>query len=140
MNNNKQEENKNLIAVYGSLRRSLGNHRLIQHSKYLGTFNTEPIFSLYSLGGFPGLKENGNTSVVMEVYEVDDQTAKSVDGLEGYSPNRVPTFYDKIQIQTPYGQAGVYIYVSDIPENRKVESGDWVSFLGKKHEYRSIMA
>lgn len=135
-----KEENKNLIAVYGSLRRTLGNHRLIENSNYLGTFNTEPVFSLYSLGGFPGLKENGNTSVMMEVYEVDDQTARSVDALEGYSPNRPATFYDKIQIETPFGQAGVYIYVSNIPENKKVKSGDWVSFIKEKYESRSVMA
>lgn len=116
---------KNLIAVYGSLKNGFHNHPIIEKSNYLGTFNTEPIFSLYNLGSYPGLKQNGNTSVIMEVYEVDDQTANSVDLLEGYNPNRVSTFYDKIQIETPYGIASTYIYVPNVSEDRLVESGNW---------------
>lgn len=125
---------KNLIAVYGSLRKNLGNHYLIENSEYLGNFKSNPEFSLYSLGGFPGLKENGKTSVEMEVYAVNDAVANNVDALEGYSPNRVATFYDKKPIDTPYGEASVYIYVNDIPEDRLVKSGDWKEFLEKKYE------
>ena len=118
--------NKNLIAVYGTLRMSNGNHRLVKDSKYLGTFNSQPEFSLYTLGGFPGLKTNGSTSVVMEVYEVTDEVAKSVDSLEQYNPNEKSYFYDKINIKTPYGTASVYIYVDHISENRLIVSGDWM--------------
>lgn len=118
--------NKNLIAIYGTLRKGNGNHRLIKDSKYLGTFNSQPEFSLYTLGGFPGLKINGKTSVVMEVYEVTDEVAKNVDNLEGYDPNKASYFYDKININTPYGLAGVYIYVNKISENRLIASGDWM--------------
>ena len=126
--------NKKLISVYGSLRKGLHNHGLISDSQLLGEFKTEPVYSLYSLGGFPGLKENGNTSVVMEVYAVDETTASYVDGLEGYSPDRVATFYDKVPIQTPYGEASVYTYVRNIPEDRLVESGDWKKFINTKQE------
>jgi len=120
--------NKKLIAVYGSLLSDLHNNIILKNSKCLGTFKTEPIFSLYSLGGFPGLKENGNTSVTMEVYEVDEITAARVDRLEGYTPNQKATFYDKIPIDTPYGEASVYIYVDKLPEERLVKSGDWKLF------------
>lgn len=120
------------IAVYGSLREGLHNHYLIEDSKFLGAFNSEPIFNLYTLGGFPGLKTEGNTSVVMEVYEVDDKTASRVDQLEGYNPNRKDnTFYDKIQIDTPFGEAGLYIYVDYISEDRLVKSGDWKEYYGE---------
>ena len=120
--------NKNLIAVYGSLRQGFGNHRLLKDSKYLGSFNSKPEFNLYSLGGFPGLKTDGKTSVVMEVYEITDEVAKNVDNLEGYDPNRKSTFYDKINIETPYGVAGVYIYVDHISEKRLIASGDWSNY------------
>jgi len=123
----------NKIAVYGSLRQGLHNHYLIEDSKLLGIFITPQIFSLYTLGGFPGLKTDGKTAVVMEVYEVDDQTARRVDQLEGYNPNsKNNSFYDKIIIDTPYGEAGVYIYVSDISENRLVKSGDWYTFYNQE--------
>lgn len=120
--------NKILIAVYGSLLSGMSNHRLLETSKLLGTFQTKPEFSLYSLGGFPGLKTNGNTSVRMEVYEVTEEIAKRVDSLEGYTTGGNNTFYDKIPIETPYGKASVYIYVNDIPKERIVKSGDWKAF------------
>ncbi len=119
---------KTLIAVYGSLRKGMGNDYLLSTSKYLGEFQTKPEFSLYSLGYYPGLKTNGNTSVTMEVYAVDDTVAEKVDRLEGYTPGGNNTFYDKIPIETPYGEASVYIYVNDIPQERLVESGDWKAF------------
>ncbi len=128
------------VAVYGSLRKGLGNHNyFLKNAKYLGEFKTEPIYSLYSLGGYPGLKENGSTSVTMEVYEVNEQEAEAIDRLEGYSSNRQSTFYDKEIINTPYGEAGVYIYVNSIPENRLVKSGDWKEYMsetiGSRYSY-----
>jgi len=122
---------KHLVAVYGSLLSGLGNHRVIQgeNTELLGEFTSESVYSLYSLGGFPGLKEDGETAVKMEVYSVDDTVAKRVDSLEGYSPDRPATFYDKKPIETPWGTASVYIYVDDIPKERLVESGDWRGHL-----------
>ena len=120
------------VAVYGSLRQGLGNHNyFLKNAKYLGEFKTEPIYSLYSLGGYPGLKENGSTSVTMEVYEVNEQEADAIDRLEGYSSNRESTFYDKKQIETPYGKAGVYIYVNNISKDRLVKSGDWKNYMNE---------
>lgn len=119
---------KNLIAVYGSLRKGMGNDSLLTTSEYLGKFKTKPEFSLYNLGFYPGLKTGGTTSVTMEVYSVDDKVANKVDRLEGYTPGGNNTFYNKIPIETPYGKASVYIYVNDIPKERLVESGDWKAF------------
>lgn len=119
---------KNLIAVYGSLLSGLHNNYILNNAKLLGEFQTKPEFSLYSLISFPGLKTNGNTSIKMEVYEVDEYTAKRVDDLESYTPGGNNTFYDKIPIETPYGEASVYVYVNDIPQDRIVESGDWKEF------------
>lgn len=123
---------KTLVAVYGTLRRGFGNHRLLQNAEYMGTFNTEPIYTLHDLGGFPGLKNNGTTSVVMEVYSVNQQEAENVDRLEGYSPNHPATFYDKQPIETPWGTAGVYIYVNNLDKAPLVESGDY--YLERKGE------
>mgnify|MGYP003479494586 CR=1 FL=1 len=119
---------KNLIAVYGSLLSGLHNNYILNNAKLLGEFQTKPEFSLYSLGYYPGLKTGGTTSVTMEVYAVDDTVAARVDRLEGYTPGGNNTFYDKISIETPYGEASVYIYVNDIPQDRLVESGDWKAF------------
>jgi gamma-glutamylcyclotransferase (GGCT)/AIG2-like uncharacterized protein YtfP len=122
---------KILIAVYGTLRLGHGNYQhLLNHegAEHLGTFKTEPIFNLYNLGGFPGLKEKGDTAVTMDVFSVDERTAARVDQLEGYSEGRSATFYDKIMTPTPYGEAGVYIYVGNVREENKIESGDYSQF------------
>ena len=118
-------EKKQLICCYGTLRKGFGNHRLLKNARYLGTFNSEPIYNLHNLGGFPGLKHNGNTSVVMEVYKVTPEEAYNVDCLEGYDSNEKPTFYDKEIIETPFGKAGVYIYVDSLDDCPLVESGDY---------------
>lgn len=119
------EKNRILVSVYGTLRKGFGNHRLLKKAKYLGNFNSEPIYNLHDLGGFPGLKHNGNTSIVMEVYKVTPEEAYNVDCLEGYHPNEKPTFYDKEIIKTPFGKAGVYIYVNNLDDCPLVESGDY---------------
>lgn len=131
-------DKKILVAVYGSLRQGLHNHRLLESSNYLGDFNTEPIYSLHSLGSFPGLKENGNTSVVMEVYEVTEAVARNVDNLEGYTPGGNNTFYDKISIETPWGTASVYTYVNELKSSSLVESGDWKEFKENALSFYSV--
>ena len=121
------DKKETLIAVYGTLRKGLWNHHIIQNTEYKGTFKSEPIYTLHDLGGFPGLKENGNTSVTFEVYSVNDMEAARVDRLEGYSQDKTPTFYDKKFINTPWGTAGVYIYVNDLSGVPIIESGDYVN-------------
>jgi gamma-glutamylcyclotransferase (GGCT)/AIG2-like uncharacterized protein YtfP len=117
-----------LIAVYGTLRRGCGNYNyLLTQADYKGEFLSEPIYSLYSLGGFPGLKNGGTTSVKMEVFSVNDEEASNVDALEGYTEGMDnPYFYDKQSIETPWGTAGVYIYVRPADGLRLIESGDWL--------------
>lgn len=125
---NPKKMDKKLIAVYGTLRKGCGNHQhFLRNAEFKGEFATEPVYSLYTLGGFPGLKEDGNTSVQMEVYEVTPEEAVLIDSLEGYTPGRTPHFYDKKEIETPWGTAGVYIYVRDILEKNLIESGDWTN-------------
>lgn len=126
-----------LVAVYGSLRKGLGNHRLLEQANLLGTFTTPPVYSMYALGGYPGLKQNGETAVVMEVYEVTPAEATRVDNLEGYDPNsNNNTFYTKVMIDTPYGQAGTYIFVPPVMGRTLVEGGDWMKFVQEHYARR----
>ena len=124
---------KYLVAVYGSLRSGMGNHHYyLSESEYKGTFTTEPEYTLHSLSYYPGLKLNGNHSIVMEVYEVDEDTLRSLNHLEGYDPEKKSTFYDRIEINTPWGKAYTYIYVNKLSKESIVESGDWVAEKQKK--------
>lgn len=129
---------KHLVSVYGSLRFGMENHHYyLSDSEHKGTFTTEPEYTLHSLSAYPGLKLNGNTSVVMEVYEVDEEVLKTLNRLEGYRYGEPATFYDRIEINTPWGKAFTYIYVNELSKESIVESGDWVAYKDFTNEHKS---
>jgi len=81
------------VFVYGTLRKELGNHYLLQDSVYLGTGLTlEPYVMLESSIGrsIPYVvKPNETTKHLVsriegELYEVDDLTLANLDRLEGH--------------------------------------------------------
>ena len=130
---------KYLVAVYGSLRKKQSNYEYhLSNSTYKGTFTTEPEYTMHSLSYYPGLKLNGNTSIVMEVYEVDEETLKTLNRLEGYYPGEKSTFYDRIEINTPWGKSFTYIYVNELSKDSIVESGDWVLYKTKEKSWSSV--
>ena len=116
-----------LIAVFGSLRKGFHNHYILGNSELVGEFNSAPEFKMLSAcGGFPYLVKDANgRSIKMEVYRVTDpQTSNRVDRLEGFISKGNPhNFYDKDEIQTPFGTAEFYFnHDASGPE---VISGDW---------------
>ena len=115
----------NKVAVYGSLRKGLHNHCVLEDSPLLGTFVSKPEWTMLSLGSFPALVPGGDTPIVMEVYEVDPEVFASLDMLEGY-----PSFYDRETIETPMGDAWVY-FLADAEGygNTIVPSGDWMESI-----------
>jgi gamma-glutamylcyclotransferase (GGCT)/AIG2-like uncharacterized protein YtfP len=121
-----------LVAVYGTLRAGGGNNAyFLEEAEFKGEFLSAPEFSMFSLGGFPGVKKEGQTSIKLEVYAVDENEAANIDALEGYEPGREPHFYDKQEIETPWGVAGIYIYVRPTEYRDVVESGDWLNRYAK---------
>ena len=130
---------KYLVACYGSLRRGMSNYQYyLSNSEYKGTFTTEPEYTLHSLSYYPGLKLNGNHSVVMEVYEVDEETLNNLNRLESYRPGEKSTFYDRIEINTPWGKAFTYIYVNELSKDSIVESGDWVAYKNEEKSWSCV--
>jgi gamma-glutamylcyclotransferase (GGCT)/AIG2-like uncharacterized protein YtfP len=123
-------EKKFLIAVYGCLRKGLNMHGyLSSNSIYMGSYDTDPIYSMYSIKSFPGLVKNGNTSIRMEVYEVNEGVLDNIDGLEGVSSihDDLSMFLREL-IETPYGDAYTYFYNEEINTRVKVDCGDWLEF------------
>lgn len=121
-----------LVAVYGSLRKGLQNHnRHLGKCKYLGQFNTEPLYSMYDLGRFPGVKKEGGTSVIMEVYELNDKKElNGLDYLEGYdSSKKYGNFYNRETIDTPYGEAYTYFYMHPVKDSDLIINGDWTEHM-----------
>lgn len=118
------QDNMTLVAVYGSLREGEGNHRLLDGCDLLSRELSVDEFTMHSLGGFPALTA-GKSSVVIELYNVNEETFARLDRLEGY-----PTFYNRREIPTSRGNAWVY-YMATIPKRdniKVVAGGDWSEY------------
>lgn len=122
------------VAVYGSLRKGLHNHRLLQGEKFVGQFETDPLYSLIDLGSFPGLLKDGNTAVLMEVFEVNADKLKKLDSLEGYHGKGENNFYNREKIESPFGELYTYFYnrSSDLIKSKAIENGDWSDYVKTK--------
>lgn len=109
------------VFVYGSLKNGFHNHRLLEQSKFLGVASGEG-YRMVSLGSFPGLL-HGDKTVVGELYEVDDNTFKSLDRLEGH-----PEFYKRLERPFDDGEevhhAWVYL-INGYDHYPEVESCVW---------------
>lgn len=118
------------IAVYGSLRKGLSNHGIISDEKLVGTFDSKPVYTMYSVHEYyPALMTDGLTSVKMEVYEITEEAFDKVNRLEGYiSEGNRSNLYNRESIDTPYGKAFVYIYNQSIAGLHAVSSGDWKKY------------
>lgn len=85
---------ENVVAVYGTLKRGLGNHHYIEDSKYVGKGKTKDKYPLV-VSGLPYLIEEKDKGhhVEVEVYKVDDDTLRRLDSLEGH-----PNWYERKKV------------------------------------------
>jgi len=128
------------VAVYGSLRKGMYNHALLKKANYLGRYDTKPVYSMYAVSSYPGVKPKGNTSIVMEVYEVDDELLEEVNLLEGYDPkSKINDFYNRVTVNTPFGLAYTFLYQPGVDKGSLVDHGDWVEFIKTEVELRKLL-
>ena len=102
--------NKNLVFVYGTLKRSECNHSLIKDSKFISKSVTISNY-LFLDNGLPYVIDEpthkDSVCVHGEVYEVSDKMFDDIDSLEGH-----PIFYErkKIWVSDSYNCLYVWIY------------------------------
>lgn len=79
------------VGVYGTLKAGFGNHRLLSKADFVGTGKTKSPYPL-EVEGLPYLhdKEGVGENVTLEVYDVDPDTLRRLDLLEGH-----PSFYKR---------------------------------------------
>jgi len=119
--------------MYGSLRRGMYNHYILEDkSKFIANAKLTG-YKLISFGTFPAIIPSENGIVVGELFKItDDETIKTIDFMEvGHGYKR--TF--KI-IKDVFGhEHEVIFYEKKYPERYQdievVESGDWVKFKGE---------
>lgn len=127
-----------LVAVYGSLRSGAGNHRIIEDCERETDGLIPPgIFSMRSLGGYPGILKvlhpsQPTSAIVVEVYRINNNYApKALDSLEGY-----PSYYDREEVTLEDGRICWAYFLPTEPylTYQVVETGDWLKFLETKRE------
>ena len=114
-----------IVAVYGTLRAGQHNHGALGASCFVRQAKTAPRYTLYDLGvGFPGMVEGGESSVVVELYDVDAATLARLDGLEGIDHG----LYERAAIELADGShvTGYLLGAGWRGEKRPIESGDWL--------------
>ena len=141
MNNNtllmeSPKQFKEIVAVYGTLRKDFGNYFAtgLNTQKRLGEDKTKEDYTLRCFGSFPGMYPNGNTSVVVEVFEVTDpQVFYNLDRLEGHQEG-VKSGYHREKITLKSGiQAWTYVYYGNHYGNEVIH-GDWKKYQNEKQK------
>jgi gamma-glutamylaminecyclotransferase len=109
------------VFVYGTLKKGFSNHSIIMTSPFVKEAATKPEFTMITLGGFPGILANGNTSIIGEVYEVSEFTLDRLDKLEGH-----PNWYRRTPITLLDGdEVETYIYLHKERTQEIIDSGFW---------------
>ena len=116
-----------LLFVYGTLKRGCSNHHLLAGQTFVGTARTPPGFSLYNLGGYPGIapKSDDRTGVVGEVWSVDASGLEELDRFEGVHEGlyrRTP-----LPLMPPFDTKTIYAYLPTVPfSNRPDVGSEWI--------------
>ena len=113
-----QKKDYQTIFVYGSLRKGMGLNPVLTSSEYLGTVTTEPKYTMYDLGAFPCITEQGETSLVGDLYIVNSDVLSQLDVIES-----VPNLYDRKEIssinaRTNRRNSNLLRYISDLEPSR----------------------
>lgn len=110
----------NRVFVYGTLKRGQRNFHYLEEAQFVGEFTTEAAYSIYLIDDYPAVCLDGGQAVQGEVYLVDDVQLRSLDRLEWY-----PEYYQRIEIETDYGLAWIYIVKYELCHGRPLLPGSW---------------
>lgn len=122
--------NKNLVFVYGTLKRGFSNHYLLEKSTFIGEGVTEENMIMYERGiPFLNDEEKGITQIHGEVYEVTDRTLDKLDLLEGYNKNFPDNSFYKRKIKSIILNNNVklncFVYICNYYKGNIIKSGKY---------------
>lgn len=106
------------IIVYGSLKREQGNSHWMTNAQLLGEYLL-PGYELYDLGYYPAVVA-GEGRIHCEVYWITSTILAELDELKNYGRD-----YKRELVNTPYGNAWIYLYLHDVSKLPRITSGDW---------------
>ncbi|WP_213036211.1 gamma-glutamylcyclotransferase [Candidatus Nitrotoga fabula] len=124
------------IFVYGTLLRGMLRAPVLNDSEFLGSGFIQGSF--YDLGEYPGVCE-GKDPIYGEIYQVDQNTLKTLDQIEGYNPaaERQSLYVRKNVFVTPFDggtqiEAITYFYNGDITGCNPITCGDYRRYIMEK--------
>jgi gamma-glutamylcyclotransferase (GGCT)/AIG2-like uncharacterized protein YtfP len=110
-----------LLFTYGTLRP--GEHADLSNNFATDHVGQDSIIgTLYHLGGYPGLKLEGDDPVYGDVFKLrNDNIVAILDMYEGY-----PSLYSRSVVRAKSGRSvWVYTYNPSVEGRREVPGGDW---------------
>lgn len=124
-------ETNQLVAVYGTLKRGFGNHRLLSNATFLGSGTTKDKYRL-CVSGLPymlkGVSEEGH-NVEVEVYDCNPFEMYNLDLLEGH-----PRFYKREKVDVVVGEKTMSAWVYFVPDSIHYNNGTYVdSYRGANY-------
>lgn len=115
------------VAVYGTLKRGMANHRLLEEARYIGSDLLTSI-TLYDLGDYPAALLESSDGIEVEIFEVNAAQIAELDLLEEIDPrNPEAGLYSRCICQTRHGNAWIYIYNRAVDGRPRIVSGSWTS-------------
>lgn len=126
-----------LVFVYGSLRKGLGNSGILATSNMLRATATDDLMTMVSLGGFPAVDRTVESSSIQgELYECAPDVMVRLDRLESNG-----SFYTRYPTKLSTGETAWCYFIDGIAQkesNRRhmgiVESGDWKEYVNNGRE------
>lgn len=119
-------EQNHIIFVYGTLKKGFRLNDVLEHSIYKGEATLQN-YMMFSLGAFPAISYNQNSTVYGEIYIVDNRTLNMLDGIESegdlYSRIIVNVIANDILFK-----ANTYVIKNKIflNKNLTIPSGKWL--------------
>ena len=109
------------VFVYGTLREGEANAYLLKEAVKLGDGCLSSGYILYDLKAYPAaIASRSGTSLFGEVYQINEGILRDLDQLEEY-----PVEYDRVEVETAYGRAWIYLYNQPVVGLPVIEEGDW---------------
>jgi gamma-glutamylcyclotransferase (GGCT)/AIG2-like uncharacterized protein YtfP len=115
-----------LLFVYGTLKHGCCNHRHLAGQTFIGPARTQPGFTLYDLGGYPGIVGDpaDTAGVCGEVWSVDPVALAALDAFEGVHEGLYRR--EPLPLLPPFDGQRIDAYVSALPvSGRPVVGARW---------------